>query len=356
MYKTYEFKGIKIDLIYEKYIETKNIWKVGVYFGIKGQSVYSVLNKRGLIVKMNVFTEKDFDFLKENYLKYRNNQKLEELALIMGRTKQFIARKARILGLTNPKDKSDIVTSEERRINQSKSRIEYYKNNEHPKGMLGKSHTDEFKIGASLRSKKMWKTNKKLQSEEYRQNLSDNMSKLQSSGKLNNNYSRTKSGTIVINDKTYFFRSSWESNIAAYFEFLKSKNEIIDWIYEPDVFWFEKIKRGVRSYKPDFKITDKNGNIYYEEVKGWMDDKSKTKLKRMKIYYPKIDIRVLDQKRYKEISKISSMIPLWGKMDNKEVEEFVHCSIDGCENKSFSKTLCHKHYHKVYKKQSKPTN
>lgn len=128
-------------------------------------------------------------------------------------------------------------------------------------------------------------------------------------------YSRTKRGEVTIGGKTIFARSSWEANIAAYFEFLKQKKEILDWEHEPNTFWFLKIKRGVRSYKPDFLITNNDGSQYYEEVKGWMDAKSKTKLKRMALYYPEVKISVLDKDRYKAISANKSIIPNWGLLD-----------------------------------------
>lgn len=122
----------------------------------------------------------------------------------------------------------------------------------------------------------------------------------------------TKSGTITIGGKTCFFRSGWEANIAAYLEFLKSKGEIYDWEFEVDTFWFDKIKRGVRSYKPDFKVWTSKTGFYYEEVKGYLDAKSKTKLNRMRIYHPKIEIRLLDKSRYDAIKRMSGIIPDWG--------------------------------------------
>jgi len=192
----------------------------------------------------------------------------------------------------------------------------WYAKNDHPKGMLGKNHSEESKLMMGEASKKMWQNpNITQHSKEYRQGLSDRFSKAmikRLEENPSNVYSRVKSGKITIEDRTFFVRSSWEANIAAYLQFLKNCNEIIEWEYEPETFWFLEIKRGVRSYKPDFRITDKNGSVYYEEVKGWMDAKSATKLKRMKKYYPKIDVRLLDQKRYKEISKNAKLIPLWG--------------------------------------------
>lgn len=109
-----------------------------------------------------------------------------------------------------------------------------------------------------------------------------------------------------------YFRSSWEANYARYLEWLRAKGEIHRWEYESQTFWFEAIRRGVRSYKPDFEIWEKDGApSYFVEVKGWMDPKSVTKLKRMRIYYPDVKIVVVDQKQYRALAKWSSLIPGW---------------------------------------------
>ncbi len=126
-----------------------------------------------------------------------------------------------------------------------------------------------------------------------------------------NTYSRTIKGWWVGDGKRYYIRSRWEMNYACRLVFLKKRGRIKDWEYETDTFWFEKIKRGVRSYTPDFKIFNNDGTIEYHEVKGWMDPRSKTKLKRMKIYYPKIKLVLIDQSVYNEIKKGAGLYPGW---------------------------------------------
>lgn len=110
-----------------------------------------------------------------------------------------------------------------------------------------------------------------------------------------------------------YFRSGWESNFARYLNFLISKKLIYKWEFEPDTFWFNAIKRGVRSYLPDFKVWEtKNGKPYYIEVKGYMDAKSATKIKRMAKYYPDVKLVVVGKKEYDEIkAKLSGLIPNW---------------------------------------------
>ena len=122
-------------------------------------------------------------------------------------------------------------------------------------------------------------------------------------------YSRGNQGWYNLNTKRYYFRSSWEVNYARYLEWLLSRKDIKSWEYEPDVFWFEEIRRGVRSYLPDFKITNNNGTIEYHEVKGWMDPKSVTKIKRMAKYYPKTKLIVIGKEEYKAVVKFEKLFP-----------------------------------------------
>ena len=81
------------------------------------------------------------------------------------------------------------------------------------------------------------------------------------------------------------------------------------WEFEPDTYWFHEIKRGTRTYLPDFKIWEnEHSEPYYMEVKGWMDAKSKTKLKRMAKYYPNVKIVLVHVKEYNELKKKMSKI------------------------------------------------
>lgn len=105
-----------------------------------------------------------------------------------------------------------------------------------------------------------------------------------------------KSSWQEIDGKRCYFRSSWEVKYANYLQKLKEDKKIIDWEFEADTFWFDRIKRGVRSYLPDFKITFPDNSVEYHEVKGWMDARSKTKIKRMKIYHPDIKLVVIQKK------------------------------------------------------------
>lgn len=107
-------------------------------------------------------------------------------------------------------------------------------------------------------------------------------------------------GWRTIAGRKIYFRSSWEVNYARYLEFLREKKQIKEWFYEPQIFWFHEIKRGTRSYLPDFKVVRLDESHYWVEVKGYLDAKSKTKIKRFNKYYPHEELRVVDSKWFKQ--------------------------------------------------------
>lgn len=100
-----------------------------------------------------------------------------------------------------------------------------------------------------------------------------------------------------------YFRSSWEANYARYLNWLIAQRQIVSWEYEVDTFEFRPIKRGTRFYTPDFKIHNLNGSIEYHEIKGYMDRRSATKLKRMAKYYPAVKVVLIDSDAYKTLAK-----------------------------------------------------
>src|SRR5690349_15523057 len=100
-----------------------------------------------------------------------------------------------------------------------------------------------------------------------------------------------------------YVRSKWEANYARYLQYQMEQDWIADWHHEPETFWFEKIKRGVRSYMPDFRVLRHDLTHYWVEVKGYMDDKSKTKLARFKRYYPDEEIIVIDAAWFRKNNK-----------------------------------------------------
>ena len=113
-----------------------------------------------------------------------------------------------------------------------------------------------------------------------------------------------QAGWREIGDKKIYFRSRWEYRYALYLEYLKGQKQIVEWFYEPKTFWFEGIKRGTNNYKPDFCVVHTDASEEYVEVKGYMDAKSKTKIKRMAKYHPTVRLRVVTGDFFKKNGKM----------------------------------------------------
>jgi hypothetical protein len=290
------------DEIVRLYAIYNNTVTVGKMIGCDNETVARYLKRRGIkINRMERYvTQEEKDFLITNYQTYKNECRLPELAALMGKSYDVMKRIARNLGLTNKNDTQYLK----------------FRAKEFGAPMEGKKHSKESLNKISESSKKMWAMPESvMRSEASLQKRSDAMRDINNnkmSGKRPSSvYSRTTKGWWENGEKKYYMLSKWEMNYAWYLEFLISKGEIKSWEYEVDTFWFEKIKRGVRSYTPDFKVVINSGSIEYHEVKGWMDDKSKTKIKRMAIYHPKVILKVVGEKEYKAIRKWANLIPNW---------------------------------------------
>lgn len=121
---------------------------------------------------------------------------------------------------------------------------------------------------------------------------------------LKDGKSTWKQDWAEIGGKRHFYRSRWEYRYALYLQLMKDNKYILEWYHEPHTFYFEGIKRGTNNYKPDFKVVFPDNNEQWYEVKGYMDAKSKTKIKRMAKYHPDIVLKIIDKVWFKENSKI----------------------------------------------------
>lgn len=238
------------------------------------------------------------------------------------RSRFAIELKASELGLTNihrkwhvPKRK--YATNEERSAAMSVRRSQWIKDHGHPRGALGMKHSDQTKKAISEKSRLSWAslTNK--------QKVARSIKITQTRVKNGHPYGPHGSwlaGWRIIGDQRVYFRSRWEANYARYLEWLKSIGNIKQWEHEPQTFWFGKIRRGTVSYLPDFRITNPNGSLEYHEVKGWMDSRSKTKIKRMKKYYPELKLLVINATAYKKLaSQVKNFIEGWEYDSKKRV-------------------------------------
>ena len=257
------------------------------------------------------YTNKEIELLKKSYDKYSMN----DLAQMLGRNESNIFRKMKQLGLKkthrvsntiNPK-KTHIYTEEEKQQMALRTQ-QMIQEKGHPRGFKGHHHTQEEKQTISIKAKNWWKQvdlstleKRKLKQRETKiKNNTLNPMKNQS-----NPYSRTKSGKRADLNNTYF-RSSWEANMARFYNYLG-----VEWQFEPKTFIFSNITRGSVSYTPDFYLPKEDKWV---EVKGWMDGKSKTKLKRFKKQYPEEykKLQIITEKEYNEIKrKVAPYIKNW---------------------------------------------
>jgi hypothetical protein len=145
-----------------------------------------------------------------------------------------------------------------------------------------------------------------------RQRRSDQLVARLKAGQMRPKYSRCRGGKRADLDGRYF-RSSWEANYARYLNWLKKSGKVASWEFEPKTFIFEAIQRGTRAYTPDFRVVLPDGQVEWHEVKGWMDDKSKTRLARMAKYYPEEKIVLRDSKFFRWLngSVLPKVIPNW---------------------------------------------
>lgn len=247
--------------------------------------------------------------------------KLTEFARSIGREKGNVSRKAKELGLpTNLRRK--VVEQRKLRPDTRKyqgaealaaARSAMMKERHaaigHP--MKGKRHTQEALVRISRASKA---SQMMLSPEEKSDRALKAMKTRDANGKGPPQVARGswKAGWREIGGKRNFYRSRWEANYARYLQWLKENGQIVDWQHEPETFWFEAIRRGVRSYKPDFRVWENNGRSDLHEVKGWMDSRSKTCLQRMKKYHPQERVVLIDGSQYRDIRlKVMRLIPEW---------------------------------------------
>lgn len=309
----YSITPVKIqvtdDELIKAYNALRSVWKVGKELGISGQTAHERLKKLG--IKMNGSGErwlkKDDDDLIALYQAgfERGDGVLSEFCKSKNRTNPFVSRQARRLGL------SDITRTacEKQKRGCSIRASKRIKENGHPRGMAGKRHSKETIDRISEASKNMWLNMSEEKKDDYSKRASINGAKCAAK---NREKASWNAGWRDIGGVEKYYRSRWEANYARYLEYLRVNGHIQKWEHEPETFWFDGIKRGCMSYLPDFRITENNNEIVYHEVKGWMDDRSKTKIKRMGIYFNDVKLIVIQSKEYNEIKKkMSRIIPGW---------------------------------------------
>lgn len=255
--------------------------------------------------------------------------RLDALAALLGRDKANVCRKARALGLTNQRRKKVVRRKDapmfddpaELSAHRSTCAKRQIAEHGHPRGALGMTHTVEARAKLSAKHRANWADPASAyNSEANRQRRSDVMLARNLSGEMRVRYSRGSQGRRPDLDNRYF-RSSWEANYARYLNLMIRKGELRCWDYECKTFVFEKIKRGTRAYTPDFLLTFSDGRQEWHEVKGWMDPKSATRMKRMSKFYPAEVVRIIGADWFKAANRggLASVIQGWERGGKRNV-------------------------------------
>lgn len=285
----------------------------------------------GLNSKLNIFSEKEKETIINYYCSHDDEDfNLDELASMINRPKTSICRFANKEQLTNinrnksiyQKDKikdgvNKYISTDKYKDNIYKKQTEllrYYAKNEHPKGMLGKHHDEETRKNMSvshleLAANMSYEEKHKIAMKAVKTKIKNKTT----TSTTSNSYSRTKSG--IRKDLGQYFRSSWEANIARILDY-----ENIEWQYECNRFYFKEDIDGVISYQPDFYLPQFHKWI---EVKGWMDDKSKTRLSLFEKQYPEEykNLILIDRKFYESLQKEFKDIITYWEDGSKKVSE-----------------------------------
>ena len=290
------------------YQRTKSVWKTAKEFNLCGQYVHRKLSKLGVINKMNIFSDAEKKKLISIYsLGFkRGDGVLEKLAKELHRTKQFLCRQAKKLGLTN----KNRICNERLCSLISENSKKYIATHGHTRGMLGKHHSAEFRDMISMCNKNKWAS------------FSDDKKKeillkraLARKGLNRRTNCSWKAGYRTIGGLKEFYRSKWEANYARYLQELKKAGIILSWEHEPDNFIMFTKEGKPTSYIPDFtviRLVDGKKYYNYHEVKGWVDDRSKYKIDEFKKRYGDCFLNVIYANEYKKIEKeVASKIEEW---------------------------------------------
>lgn len=285
--------------MWEMYKKQGSVHRVAALLGVTGDTVHQRLLKAGFRLNGSAWSEPELVLLKDWYASHKSSAAfdLAGLAAQLNRLPSNVSRKARELGLSDlkrPKPESGPRISI-----RAKARIA---KDGHPRGSLGMKHSPESVAKISEASRRIWENRTP---EQRAAHTEKSMKARIADGSLVRPRPEAswKAGWREIGGVNKYYRSRWEANYARYLEWLRSLGQILKWEHEPKTFWFDKIKRGCRTYLPDFLVVENDETEAYHEVKGWMDDRSATKIRRMKRYYPNITLIVIDGKAYRLLEK-----------------------------------------------------
>lgn len=299
--------------------------EIGVMLGRSRAAVRNRCWRLGLEKGDKPWTEADIATLKEWYGWHKGiGVNLPGIVKHLGRTKFAICLKAQEFGLTdrarqrnpNPHPRRKYFTDKDRYEALSKLRREWYKTHEHPRGATGLRMTDEHKAKLREAIQRRTPEQRSIAAKKAARTRVERYGTGQP--KTSNPYSSARRGKRE-DLGNIFFRSRWEANYARYLNWLKGQGQIKDWVYEAQTFIFHGVTRGAITYLPDFKVIELDGSHKWHEVKGWMKGADRTKLKRMKKYYPDEIVLVIGEAEYRQIEhQVAGLIAKWEYKESKQ--------------------------------------
>lgn len=299
-----------IGQVWRDYLELGSVHKVATRHGCSHSTIQRALKRAGYRLNSEKWTAEE-DAQVTAFYQNTPAEKFDVAALAadMRRNVHGIHMRALRLGLTL--SRSERGKSAQVRQASSERLHAHQKANGHARGMAGKKHAPATLNRLSQASADAWA--RKTDDEKGARNLKILKTKAERGIRPPTRPGASwKAGWHEIAGRRIYFRSGWEVNYAHYLQWLKELNQIKEWEFEPETFWFEGIKRGCVSYLPDFRVTENSGAVVYHEVKGWMDDRSKTKIKRMAKYHPTVKLIVIDAKAYKALARqVKNAVPGW---------------------------------------------
>lgn len=104
--------------------------------------------------------------------------------------------------------------------------------------------------------------------------------------------------TIIFGNREITFKSKLEGKVAQYLQLLKDTGYIKNWNYEQTTFVFPDDR-----YLVDFSVYENDDSFYYIEAKGYVDARTKRKLRLLNKYLPGVKIDMVFQNK-RDIRKL----------------------------------------------------
>lgn len=308
----------------ESYARLGSVHKVGQEFGVTGETARKRMIAAGWKPNTKWWTAEDDAVVREAFAG-SDPVDVKTIAARLGRSVASVHVRAHGLGVScrrGQRRMSDAhklrmmagaiaySRSQEGRARAAERLRGVWARNGHPRGMLGKHHTQDVREAISAAN-----TGRKVPVHQVEKSIKSRYEKYGSIS-THRPHATWKAGWRTVGGKSIYFRSRWEFNYAAYLESLRVSGSVSSWVHEPKAFLLSTPGGRVRGYLPDFQVTLAAGDVQYHEVKGWMDERSREKLVLMSSQHPSAVIVLIDKAWFRKHEKtLSQTIPGWEKRE-----------------------------------------